>query len=255
VSVVAQDHLGPVVHAGDRWFYISTASVAALVAFVGFAPTYWLPLATGTLDIPRVVHVHGIVLFAWTLFFVMQATLVASGQTLLHRRTGVLGVALAIAVTLTGVVVTGYRLNADIALGLAHESRAFAIVPLSSVAFFAGVIALAIANVRRPAVHKRLMVVGTFSILQPAIARWTILALAPADAVGPPPVMVTMLPALIVILMLLTVAMLDRKRHGRLHPVYVYGMLAFVALQVLRVLASESAAWHAFCGWFAGVMA
>ncbi len=31
-----------------RWFYVWMAGACVLVAFVGFAPTYWLQLAPGT---------------------------------------------------------------------------------------------------------------------------------------------------------------------------------------------------------------
>jgi hypothetical protein len=254
VSVVAQERFGPVVEVDGRWFYVSLAAFSTLFAIVGFAPTYWLPLAAGTLDLPRVLHVHGALLFSWPVFFLLQATWVASGRTLRHRRLGLLGSALAIAVTVSGVMAAAHALNTGIATGDAHEARAFAIAPLSAIAFFAAVVAVAIANVRRPAVHKRLMVLATFSILQPAAARWVLVLLAPADAVGPPPVLITLIPALVVDSLLLAAIAYDWRRHGRLHPAYLYGMIALVSVQLLRIPFSESAGWHTLSGWFAVAM-
>jgi hypothetical protein len=254
MSIVAQDRLGTAVRVDGRWFYVSLAAFSALFAVVGFAPTYWLPLAAGTLDLPRVLHVHGALLFSWPAFFLLQTVLVASGQTLRHRQLGLLGTVLAIAVTVSGVLAAAHALNIGIATGYAHEARAFSIVPLSVIAFFAAVVAVAVANVRQPAVHKRLIVLATFSILQPAVARWVLVLLAPADAAGPPPVLITLIPMVVVDALLLVVIALDRKRNGRLHPAYLYGMIALVTVQLLRIPLSESAVWHAFSHWFAVAM-
>jgi hypothetical protein len=251
MSIVAQERIGPVGGVDSRWFYVSLAAFSALFAIAGFAPTYWLPLAAGTLDLPRVLHVHGALLFSWPAFFLLQAALVAGGQTVRHRQFGLLGVALAIAVTVSGVVAAAHALNTGIATGYAHEARAFSILPLSAIAFFAVVVAVAVANVRQPAVHKRLMVLATFSILQPAVARWVFVLFAPADAAGPPPVLISLIPTLVVDALLLVVIAYDWRRHRRLNPAYVYGMIALVAVQLLRIPLSESAVWHTFSRWFA----
>src|SRR5262245_64552349 len=78
-----------------RYFYPGMAMACAAVAFLGFAPTYFLPLAAGKFWAPPSVHVHGIVFFAWSLYFVYQAWLPASVQVGRHRWTGIVGVSLA----------------------------------------------------------------------------------------------------------------------------------------------------------------
>jgi len=47
-----------------RYFYFHMALACAAVAFLGFAPTYFVPMARGSLAIPPVLHIHGIVFFA-----------------------------------------------------------------------------------------------------------------------------------------------------------------------------------------------
>jgi hypothetical protein len=42
-----------------RLFYVWMAVVCALVAFGGFAPTYWLQLPAGTFVGSPLVHIHG----------------------------------------------------------------------------------------------------------------------------------------------------------------------------------------------------
>src|SRR5664280_297652 len=63
-----------------RYFYFYMALSCAAVAFLGFAPTYWLPMASGTFKANPIVHIHGMVLFSWVLFFSFQTWLAASGR-------------------------------------------------------------------------------------------------------------------------------------------------------------------------------
>ena len=50
---------------GYFYFYMALACMA--VAFTGFAPTYWLPLANRSFSASPVVHFHGLLFFAWSL--------------------------------------------------------------------------------------------------------------------------------------------------------------------------------------------
>jgi hypothetical protein len=253
MSITHEDRGSIGVRADARWFYVWTAIVCVLFAFFGFAPTYWLPLATGALTVNPVVHLHGAVFFSWTLFLVLQTSLVANGRTAKHRQTGMIGVALAGLMLITGVMVTAHSLAGATAAGFALEGRIFSIVPLTGVVFFAILVGFAIANVRHPDVHKRLMLIATVSILEAPVARWFLVAMAPADAVGPPPVTITVMPAIVVNLLLIAIIVWDWKLRGRVHRAYVYGFGAFLALQVLRIPLSESSAWLSFATWFGTV--
>src|SRR5262249_45757569 len=48
-----------------QYFYFNMALACMAVAFLGFAPTYWLPLAHRTFSAPPVVHFHGVLFFTW----------------------------------------------------------------------------------------------------------------------------------------------------------------------------------------------
>ena len=48
-----------------KYFYFYMALSCAGVAFLGFAPTYWLPIASGTFKANPVIHIHGMVFFSW----------------------------------------------------------------------------------------------------------------------------------------------------------------------------------------------
>ena len=86
-------------------FYFNMALACAVVAFLGFAPTYFLPLARRSFSATPVIHVHGVLFFAWTLFFVFQSWLAASGRVIRHRSVGMIGISLVTAMTIFGFLV------------------------------------------------------------------------------------------------------------------------------------------------------
>ena len=50
-------------------FFVWMAGVCMFFAFAGFTPTYFAPIAKGTLEgISPVVHIHGLLFFSWTIF-------------------------------------------------------------------------------------------------------------------------------------------------------------------------------------------
>ena len=237
-------------------FYVGMAAACLAVAVIGFAPTYWAPMARGTLSVAPITHLHGLLFYGWLLFFLLQTTLVASGRTARHREMGLLGIAIATAMFFVGMGAAVHRMRELDAAGLGEAGRRFAIVPVTSVTFFATLFALAIRHLRQPAIHKRLLLVASVSLLQAAVARWTRLLLAPAqpDAVigalpAPPGVAFTIVPGLISDLILVAAIIHDRRTTGRVHPVYGMAGGALVALQVARVPLSQTDAWMRAAGW------
>jgi hypothetical protein len=231
-----------------RYFYFHMALACMAVAFLGFAPTYWLPLAKQSFSAPPVVHFHGLLFFAWSLYFAFQSWLAASGKIARHRSIGMIGVSLATAMTIFGFLVSVNSMQRSAAAGLADDGIAFAIVPLSGILFFAVVFTLAIASIRRPETHKRLMLLAGISLLDAAVARWFLTFLAPSGPAGPPPVPVTIPPALVAYLLLVVAMVHDWRTRGRPHPVYVYGGIALIAIKFLNWPISLSPLWHSFAG-------
>ena len=71
-----------------RWFYVWMAGACALIAFGGFAPTYWLQLAPGTFIGSPLLHLHALLFSAWPLFFLLQTTFAALGRVEPSSRVG-----------------------------------------------------------------------------------------------------------------------------------------------------------------------
>ena len=246
--LIDNDRARGVIASPARYFYFNMALACMAVAFLGFAPTYWLPLARGAFSGSPVVHFHGFLFFIWTLYFTLQTWLAASGRKSWHRSLGIFGVSLATAMTIFGFLVAVEAMRRSAAIGQADAGIAFAIVPLSGIAFFAVIFALAVGATRRPETHKRLMLLAGISLLDAAVARWFLTFLAPPGPLGPPPVPVTIAPAFVAYLLLVVAIVHDWRRFGRAHPVYVYGGIALITVKLLNWPISMTPAWHAFAG-------
>jgi len=241
-----------------RWFHVWMAGVCCLVAFVGFAPTYWMQLAPGTFVGSPLLHLHAFLFSAWTLYFVAQTILAARGQVGRHRAWGLLGVSLSTAMVFVGVTAANDALSRRLAAGLGDAARALHIVPISLMVFFGLLVLAAVATVTRPEIHKRLMVLATVAVMPPAVARILYVVnvggVAPGARPGLGPLRTVesvMTSTLIADALILAGVVHDVYTRGRPHPVYVVGGIAMVAVQVLRAPASTTQWWYAIADFLA----
>jgi hypothetical protein len=118
----------------------------------------------------------------------MQTLLIRSRRTALHRRLGVVGAVLAVAVPFAGLLATSGAVGRVVANGIGLDADAsvlgigvsgpvvqfIAVVVWSNLGSAVTFAVLAWAGIllrRRAAAHKRLMLIATVSILGPALAR------------------------------------------------------------------------------------
>jgi hypothetical protein len=232
-----------------RRFYAGMAACFVLIAFGGFIPTYWAKVAHGTFGGAPILHIHGALFFAWTLFFLVQTLFVATGRSVRHRAWGMTGIALATAMGATVVLASINSMKVAERIAMGDAARAFSIVALSALLLFAGFFALAIANVQRPEAHKRYMILAMVPLMQAATARVFLTLFAPPGVVGPPPAFVAVPPGLVVDLFIVVAALRDLRLHGRIDPIYWIGGPVIVAVQLLCVPLSTSAGWIAVARW------
>jgi hypothetical protein len=230
------------------------AGACAAVAFAGFTPTYWAPVVSGSFVGSRMLHVHGLLFFAWTLLFMFQAKFAADGRFEHHRTLGLVGISLATAMLFAGLIVSIKSIDDGIARGFEQQARAFSIVPITIVLFFAATVAGAIANTGRQDVHMRLMLVASINLLPPAIARIFFFMLSPPNTPRPglgepPPVLLSLLPSLVADLLLVVAMANDWRTRGRPHRTYVISGVLLLAVQIARVPFSGSSVWHAITDW------
>jgi hypothetical protein len=233
-------------------FYVTMAAVFVAIAFSGFFMTYWVQVAQGTFAGSPMLHLHGLLFSAWTLFFLSQAIMMANGRYRSHRKWGLLGISLATAMLFVGLAVALQGLQARLDAGHGDAARAFAIVPISGILLFGGLVTASIANLRRPEWHKRLMLVASAGILQAAIARFFFLATTGGGAglrpgMGPPQPIEISMPAGVIVLTLVGAAMVhDWRSRGQVHPAYWWGFGAMLTVQLLRPVIGYSSTWYRF---------
>ncbi|HEV7716963.1 MAG TPA: hypothetical protein VGO53_15295 [Steroidobacteraceae bacterium] len=228
-----------------RRFHVWMGGVFVLIAFGGFTPSYWSRVAQGTFHQPPVIHIHGILLFTWALFYLVQTSLVASGRSNTHRAWGLAGISLFSVVICSIVAAKITTMRLDELHGFGDDSRRFSAVTFLGLPLMIGLFAAAISQTRRPEVHKRLMLVLMAGLMTPASARVFLFLLAPPGALdgGPPPPWVSIPPAVVGILLVIAAMVYDWRTRGRPHKVYVYGVLLLALQPVLAVLIASTPAW------------
>jgi hypothetical protein len=225
----------------DPFFAVMSAATLVIV-LSGFAPTLYLRPVFKPVPIPGYLYLHGIVLTSWFAWFAVQTMLIQVRRTALHRRLGVVGAVLAVAVPFGGLLATSRVVGRVVANGIGLDADASAIgigVSGPVVQFLANVVwsnlssavtfaVLAWAGIllrRRAAAHKRLMLIATVSILGPALAR---LARLPFFGGEQGPFTVSVLLAL-----LAAVVIHDVVTMRKLHPATAAGVSFAIAVSVI----------------------
>ena len=82
-------------------FYPLIAIALTAFIFIGFSRTYYLRFLFDLPPIRKVMFLHGLAFTAWLALFIAQTQLIASHRVDLHRKLGVVGVLLALAVVIS----------------------------------------------------------------------------------------------------------------------------------------------------------
>ena len=219
----------------DRQFYTTMAIAAAVVVFVGFAPTYYLRASYQPTPLPTYLQVHGFLFTTWIALFIVQTSLVATRRTNVHRRLGWATAAVAVVMVVVGTTAGIWSMRRQIEAGFAEQAQAFLTTPLFSMAVFAVLVASAITMRRDPQTHKRLMLLATISILDAAVARLPFEFLRTSSW--------NYLPATDVFLA--GAVLYDVLTRHTVHRAYIWGGLLLIVEQALRIPVGETVAWQA----------
>ena len=236
-------------------FYLRVSLACGAIAILGFLPTYWLQLAPRTFAGPALLHIHAALCTAWVLFLISQTWLVSNNRLSSHKEWGIAGVSLATAVFIVGLATAISGLEANLARGLGDAARSFFITPLSAILRFGIFTGAAIALVRKPEWHKRLMIVGTVSLIEAAAARFAfMMAVGRAPGLRPgtaplPPVMMPVVVACLLQLFIVAGMIHDKRVRGSVHPAWIVGLIGSVAVIALKIPLSTSGAWLSFASW------
>lgn len=220
---------------GSRFFSLSAILIAVLVV-LSFPLTYFGPLISGkTFTLLR--HLHGLAFFTWIGLYVFQTQLVRRGNIRLHREMGINGVALAGAMLPLGLWQAVTSAGERQAKGMAQPFE-FSLYNLADIAIFSIAFGWAVYEAtRRIEWHRRLMFVAALNLFGPAFSRVTILVPIPSPWFD-------MAPNLVADSLLIALALYDRKRLGRVHPVTLWAALVLIPFHAVEPLIAGSAAWN-----------
>ncbi|MYF69462.1 MAG: hypothetical protein F4053_04690 [Proteobacteria bacterium] len=220
--------------------YIMAGTLIALMAVIGFWPTYLQPLFTGASEAGQVIHFHATVYFGWLALFVAQAWLAASGRLALHMKVGRVGMIYGIAMIFVGLLVTFSQFADRVAAGNFPAAQSRLLYPFTDMLIFPAFFGAAIAYRRKPQIHKRWMIVASTYLLVAAVLRMPI--------IGSPRSQVLFIGIWITPIVLAMVH--DYVRQRLIHPVYLIGIAALAASGYRDVI-RETGMWRIFTEWLA----
>lgn len=226
----------------ERRFFLAVAVLFPLIVLAGFARTYYLKgLFASSPVFSNLVHLHGVLMTTWIVLFVTQVWLISARRVKTHQQLGIAGAAL-------GVLMIPVGLFTAIAAGKYGSPSTppdipplvFMVVPFFDMLMFVTFFGAALYYRRRPADHKRLILLTVLNFLPPAIGRMPIAALAalgPLAFFGIPDVLA------------LSLVGIDRWKNGRLNKVFLWGAILLTLSHPLRLLIGGTPLWMRFATW------
>lgn len=226
----------------DRSIFITAAIGFPLLVFLGYLRTYYL---SAFFDVPsvanRLVHLHGITMSLWVVYFVAQVALIRTKNVKLHMSMGLLGIALAAVIVVVGMA-TAY--DAQLVRHAAPPGvnpHSFFILPAGDMALFVLFFAGAIYYRKRPAEHKTLMLMTAINFLPAALFRIPFIPPEYSNlwAFGTAGV--------------LAVACLiwHSLKYRKVNKVFLASVVIMCVFSPLRFAVDDSEIWLSFVGWLA----
>jgi hypothetical protein len=224
----------------DRIFFAAMAAALWATVLYGFAKTYFM---AGMIAAPlpnKLIHIHGAAFTLWMVLLVVQIGFVSAKKIAWHKKLGLFGFGLAVAMLILGTLAATDALRrGDAPNGLTPQT--FYIIPLSDMLVFAVLVFFAYRARRRPAAHKRLILIATIGLMDAAVGRWPIAFLQthpPAQDLVP-------------LAFLLAVMAYDLISLRRIQKATLLASLLVIVVHLTRVPIGQSAVWQRFANHMA----
>lgn len=226
----------------DTYFYFCLGIYISGIVLVGFWNTYFGSLFSGTLDAHWFIHFHAIVFGTWLILYFYQTVLALKNKIKSHQNVGAyIGIPVGILLIIVGVMVTFGVITPGV--GVDHQIDQYAMPLLASLGdlfAFAILFVIAIWYRKRPAFHKRFIVLATASLTEAPVARIT--------RQFDDPIIVLLILFLVSFSPVIIAMFYDRWKRGSVHKVYWIG-LAFFIIKTLRMFIGGTDAWISTSNW------
>jgi hypothetical protein len=157
----------------DRVFFAGFAVVLWATVLFGFSKTYFM---AGMVRAPLpnlLIHVHGAAFTLWMTLLVVQIGLISAKKLAWHKKLGLFGFGLSVAMVILGLLAATDALHRGSApLGLTPKT--FYVVPISDMLVFSVLVYFAYKARKQPAAHKRLILIATIGLMDAAVGRWPV---------------------------------------------------------------------------------
>lgn len=203
-------------------FFTICAVVMAVFIVAGFSVN--LAMGRSTFAVPAIFHFHAFVFFGWVTLYLAQSFTIARGNIRLHRKLGTLAYAFipAMLVLGTAIAVTSLRRTGS---PFFFDQREFLFANIMMLWLF-GILAItALRMPRSTGWHPRLMLTGMAILVGPGFGRLL-----------PMPYMIPyafLLSQMLVLVFPVAGMIADKRRTGRVHPAWVWGVGAILLTQII----------------------
>lgn len=225
-------HAGPrprTAEQAERRFFLIMALAMATTIVAGFAFNF--AMGRSSIDVPLIYHIHGMVFLGWIAIYVAQNGLIAANNVALHRRLGMIAllwVPLMVVLGLAIMIVSLRRTGGP----FFFDQNEFLVSNTLMVMLFAVLVFTALRQRRHLGWHRRLMFVAMAILTGPGLGR-----LLPLPLFIPYSwwivITLTMIFPLIGMIA-------DKRRHGRVHPAWFWGVGSVLAALIIGDLIAYS---------------
>lgn len=227
----------------DRRLFLAAAIGFPMVVLIGYFKSYYASaLFADSRPVANwLVHIHGVTMSAWVLYFTSQVVLIRSKNVKLHMTMGMLGIALAVLVVATGMAVAYDMSFVRRAGPPGADPHAFFLFPLFDMVQFVIFFAGAIYYRKRPAEHKSLMLLTALNFVPAALFRLPVV---------PPEYMIFWAFGAASLAALVCLGWHSWK-HGKVNRVFAAGVALMIVTVPLRMAIGETQVYRDLAGLLA----
>lgn len=234
----------------ERGFYLFAGCLLLVVVAMGFQKFYLHGRASSggpvTQQIVPLVFLHGVAMSAWIITFVVQSSLIVSGNRKLHMSLGLAGMVLAGFLVIVGVTtaIASVHYNPDGYKDL-WSARRFLSFMLTNILGFGILAAIGLKFRRRLGIHRPMMLLATLFVAGPAgffrIPSITGPIMATIHSIFAPWVPMLILGVLLILIKWLMTRTWDQY--------FMVGFAGIIVACVLQFFVANSAWWYHLAGW------
>jgi hypothetical protein len=227
-----------------RYSYFILALTVTAVVVGGFGQTFQTRFLHPPSPRPTIIYFHAAVFMSWVILFVLQSALIAVNNVKLHRKVGLFGFALGVAIPIMGMATTIVNMRFS-KLNSRLDPAPFIALSLNDMIQFSVFFGLAIYWRKKSDFHRRFMFIATCSLTSAAVLRLLMIT----DLKSPINWIYVGVDALI----LIGVAR-DWVVGRRIHPAYLYSLPVIVLSQwfAVHLYLSGSPTWVAIADALVG---